>query len=137
VLARLEVELVDPEQNGAADDQREAHDPRIEQHRLDVFAGNEADDDRGQERDQDADHEAARIGVAPEHADRDVPQFPEIEADDREDRTELNQHREGIPEGALAETEEALREQQMSGRGHRKELGHTLDDAEDHCPYHV
>jgi len=65
----------------------------IEQHALDVFAGDEAHDDGGQERHQHADHEAARIGIAREHADRDIPQLLEIEPDDREDRTKLDQNR--------------------------------------------
>ncbi|MEY9797158.1 hypothetical protein ABH984_005173 [Bradyrhizobium ottawaense] len=137
MLARLEIELVDPEQDGAADDQREAHDPGIEQHALDVFAGDEADDHSRQERDQHAEHEAARIGVAREEADHDIPELLEVQPDDREDRTQLDQNRKRIPEGAFAEMEEAFREQQMAGRGHGKELGHTLDDAEDHCPYCV
>ncbi|MHC2787507.1 hypothetical protein ACVMBZ_006748 [Bradyrhizobium liaoningense] len=41
------------------------------------------------------------------------------------------------PKVAFAEMEEALREQEVTGRGYGKELGHTLDDAEDHCPYCV
>jgi hypothetical protein len=137
MLARLEIELVDPEQDGAADDQRETHDPRIEQHELDVLAGKEADDDGRQEGDEHADDETAGIGVAREHADRDIPQLPEIESDDRKDRAELNQNSEAVPERPLAEAEEPLRKQEMAGRGDGKELRHALDDAEDHCPYRV
>ncbi|MGY3354268.1 hypothetical protein ACVWZK_000931 [Bradyrhizobium sp. GM0.4] len=135
MLARLEIELVDPEQDGAADDQREAHHPGIEQQTLDVFAADETDDDGGKERHQHADHEVACIDVTREHPDRDVPQFLEVQHDDREDRAELDQDRKRIPERAFAEMEKALSKQQMAGRGHGKELGHTLDDAEDHCPY--
>ena len=40
-----------------------------------------------------------------------------------------------LPEGAFAEIEEALRQQQVAGRGNRQEFGDTLDDAENHCPY--
>ena len=38
VFVRIVVDLVDPKQDGAADDQREADHPRIEQNFLDVFA---------------------------------------------------------------------------------------------------
>jgi len=69
---RIMVDLIDPQQNRAADDQREADDPGIEQVFLDGFAGDQADDDRGQERDQKADHEAAVIRIG-EHAERDPP----------------------------------------------------------------
>jgi len=62
-------------------------------------------------------------------------QLPKVEPDDREDRTQLDQNRKRIPEGAFAEMKKALRKQQVAGRGNGKELGHTLDDAEDHCPY--
>src|SRR5205814_350139 len=70
--------------------------------------------------------------LAPE---RDTPQFGEIEHDDRENRAELNQHDEAVPEGALAKTEETLHEQHMARRGNRQEFRDALDDAENHRPY--
>ena len=59
-MDRLEVERVDPEQYRAADDQREAHHPGVEQNALDEAMPERADDRRRQERDQHADHETAR-----------------------------------------------------------------------------
>ena len=93
-----------------------------------------ADHGRGQERHQHADDEAPVVGIG-EHAERDPPQFGEIDHDNRENRAELNQHGEALPEIALAEIEEAFRQQQMAGRGHRQEFRDALDDAENHRPY--
>ena len=59
----------------------------------------------------------------------------EIDRDDGEDRAELDQDREALPEIVVAEIEEAFRQQQMAGRGHRQEFGHALDNAENHRPY--
>ena len=92
-----------------------------------------ADHDRGQERHQHADDESPVLGIG-EHAERDPPQFDEIDGDNRQDRAELNQHREAVPETALAEIEESFRQQQMAGRGHRQEFRDALDDAENHRP---
>src|SRR5262249_37806057 len=114
VLMRLVIELIDPEQDGAADDEREAYDPGIEQHFLDVLAEDQADDNRGQEPDQQADDEAAIIPIG-EHASRDLPQLGEIDHDDCEDRAELNQDRKALPEIVFAKIEEALGKQQMAG----------------------
>ncbi len=134
MFVRLEIELVDPEQDGAADDQRKAHHPRIEQECLDVASGDRTDHGRGQERDQHADHEAARGGIR-EHAERDPPQFGKIQRHDRENRAELNQDRETLPERTLAEIEEAFGQQQMARRGYRDEFRDALDDAENHRPH--
>ena len=60
VIARLEIELVDPQQHRAADDQREADDPDVEQHRLDEVVRQRADHRRRQEREQHADDETPR-----------------------------------------------------------------------------
>src|SRR6202034_440971 len=43
---------------------------------------------------------------------------------------ELNQYRETFAEILVAEAEELLDQQQMSGRGYRNELGQSLDDSE-------
>ena len=63
-----------------------------------------------------------------------APQLAEIDHDDGEDGAELDQHREAVPETALAEIEKSFRQQQMSGRGHREEFRDALDDAENHRP---
>ena len=68
VILRLEVDLIDPKQDGAAGNQREAHHPRIEQHALDETVRQRADHRRRQEGEQHADHEAPRRRVG-EHAD--------------------------------------------------------------------
>src|SRR5258707_7610190 len=62
-------------------------------------------------------------------------QLAEIDRQDAENRAELDQYRKTFPETVLAEVEESFRQQQMTRRGNREELGNTLDDAEDHRPY--
>jgi hypothetical protein len=131
VQARLVIELIDPQQDGAADDQREAHDPRIEQHFLDVFPRDQADDDGGQERHHYADHEPAIIRVG-KHAARNARQFREIDRQDCENGAELNQNRETVPEAALPQIEEPLRQQQMARRRHREKFSDALDNAENY-----
>src|ERR1700684_3009484 len=131
---RIVIELIDPQQNRAADDQRKAHPPGIEQIGLDVAAGGGADHGRGQERHQHADDEAPVVGIG-KHPKRDPPQFGEIDGENRKNRAELNQHGETLPEPAFAEIEKSLRQQQMTGGGHREEFRDALDDAEDHRPY--
>ena len=133
VFVRVVIDPVDPQQDRPADDQGEADHPGIEQDFLDVFADDQPDDDRGQERYQKTDDEAPVVGIG-EHAERDPPQFCEIDHDNGEDRAELNQHRKALPETALAEIEEAFRQQQMPGRGNGQEFRDTLDDAENHRP---
>ncbi len=130
---RLEVELIDPQQDGAADDQRETHHPGIEKIALDEAAGGRPDYRGRQERHQHADDEAPRVGIT-EHAERDPPQFGEIDHDDRKNRAELNQHRKALPETALAKPEETLRQQQMARRGNRQKFRDALDDAENYRP---
>src|SRR5262249_60923745 len=119
-----------------ADDQRETHDPGIEQHFLDVFAEDQADDHGRQERDQNADDEAAIVRIG-EHAERDLPQLGEIDHNDRQDRPELNQDRKALPEIVFAEIEEAFSEQKVAGGRHRQEFRHTLDNAENHRPQSI
>ena len=121
---------IDPQQDRAADDQHEADDPDVEQHILDEAVADRADDRRRQERDQHADDEAACRLIA-EHGGRDAPKPPEIDGQDRQNGAELDQHHEGLAESVVVEAEETLDQQQMPGRGHRQELGQTLDDAED------
>ncbi len=115
VLMRLEIELIDPQEDRAADDQRETHHPRIEQELLDVFADSQADDHRRQERHQHADDKSPVVRIG-EHAKRDARQLDEIQHDDCENRPELNQDHKALPEGALAKAEEALRQQHVTCR---------------------
>ena len=68
-----------------------------------------------------------------EHADSELPQPHEIDRQQRQDGAELDQDREGLAEVLVAEAEELLQQQQMAGRGDRKELGQPFDDAEDDC----
>src|SRR5262249_50247228 len=107
MLMRLVVDLGDPEQDRAADDQRETDDPGIEQMPFDVLAGDQPDDHRRQQGDQDADHEAAVVRIG-EHAERDPPQFGEINHNYGEDGAELDQDRKALPEIVLAQIEEAF-----------------------------
>ncbi len=100
------------------------------------FARDQTDDNGGQKSDQHADDEAAVVGIG-EHPQRNVPQFGKVDHDDRQNRAELNQDDEAVPESSLAETEEFLGEQHMTGRGHRQEFGDALDNAEDHCPQSI
>ncbi len=134
ILARLEIELIDTEKDRAADDQRKAYHPWIEQDPLDVFSGNQANDHRRQKRHQHPDDKAPIVGIG-KHAKRDPPQFCEIDHDDRENRAELNQDNKTVPETALTETEEAFRQQQMAGRGNGQKFRDPLDDAENHRPH--
>src|SRR6266567_4457593 len=116
MLMRLEIELVHPQQDRAADDQRKADDPGIEQMCLDETACETADYRCRQERDQETDDESPVLKVR-KHAKRDPPQFGEVDHDNREDRAELNQHVEGLPETIVVETEKSRHQQQMTGRG--------------------
>ncbi len=105
---------------------------RIEEHLLDEVVEGEADDRRGQERDDDGGDEAARLRIARKR-NQDVPEPGEIDDDHGEDRAELNEHAEGIPEGLLAmraDAEKLSREKQMGGRGNRDELRNPLNDPE-------
>src|SRR4029077_1520239 len=82
------------------------------------------------ERQQDADDKAARRRVS-EKSERQLPQPHEIDRQQREDRTELDQHREGLAEILVGEAEKTLHQEQMAGGGDGYELGEPLDDAED------
>ena len=103
---------------------------RLNRYLLDEVVRERADHRRRQERDQHADDETARRRIA-EHAEREPPQPDEIDRQQRQDRAELDQHREGLAEIVVVEAEEVLHQQQMAGRGDRQELGQALDHAED------
>ncbi len=128
-VARLELEALDPDERDAADDERDAHDPRVEQHGLDEVVQQRAEHRGRQEREQDADHEAARRRVD-EEADRKPDDAHEIDRQQREDCAELDQDRKGVAEVLVAEAEEMLHQQQMSSRRHREVLGEPFDHAE-------
>ena len=57
----------------------------------------------------------------------------EIDRQQRQNRAELDQHRESLAEILIVEAEEALHQQQVAGGGDRKEFGQALDNAEDEC----
>ncbi len=86
-----------------------------------------ADDRGGQEGDQDAEDEAAGAGVAWEIGEQ-LPQPAEIDAEDRQDRAELDQHLEGL--AGRFEAEEMAGEQDVAGRRDRDELGQPLEQPE-------
>ena len=89
-----------------------------------------ADHRRRQEREQHADDEARAPPRSVNMLRRERPEPAEIDRQQRQDGAELDQHREGLAEGVVAEAEEVLHQQQMAGRGHRQEFGQALDDAE-------
>ena len=62
-----------------------------------------------------------------------ISKSPEIDRQDCQDGAELNQNHEGLAERLVIESEEALDQQQMPGRGHRQEFRQALDDAENEC----
>ena len=62
-----------------------------------------------------------------------LPEADKIDRQQRENGAELDQHGESLAEILVVETEEALDQKEMPGRGHRQELGQALDDAEDEC----
>jgi hypothetical protein len=59
-----------------------------------------ADDAGRQKRDQQPDDEAPVVRVG-EHAERNLPDAREVDRQEREDRAELDQHVEAVPEGLL------------------------------------
>src|SRR5688572_2402672 len=90
-----------------------------------------ADDRRRQKRQQNSKHEAARRRVG-EHSGRNPPQSQEIDREQRENRAELDEDCEGIPErlALRLESEQPSGEQQMTGGRNGDELGEALKDAE-------
>ena len=132
-VVRLDVEAVERGERHAADDQHDADQRRrIEEHVLDEIVEGEADDRRGQKRDDDGRDEAARVRIARKR-NQDAPEPGEIDDDHGEDRAELDEHAEGVPEGLLAmraDAEKLSRQKQMGGRGDRDELRYPLNDPE-------
>ncbi len=127
LLVAAEAQVVDDHQHEPAGDQGRADDERIEQDAPDEIAQKDADDRRRQERDDHADREAPRVGIAG-HRDGDPPQAREIDRQDGEDRPELDQDGEGLV-GLAVEPEEMLQQEEVPGRGHRQELGAALQHA--------
>ena len=131
VVARLEIEPIDPQQHRAARDQREAHDPGIEQHLLDescrpvapiTAAGRKAISTPMMKR---------RACGSLNMPMNELPQPHRIDRQQGQDGAELNQDREALAEIVVAEAEKLLHEQEMPGRRDRYELGQSLDHAED------
>src|SRR5262249_44675695 len=99
-------------------------------HALDEAVQQRADHGGGQEREQDAEHEAPRDRVV-EEAERELHQAPEVDRQERQDRAELDQDSERIAEALVAEAEEMPHQQQVAGRRNREIFGQPLDEAED------
>ena len=86
-----------------------------------------ADHRRRQERQQHAEHEAARARIVRQrHGD--ARQLDGVDAEDGEDGAELDQHLERL--AGRADAEEVLGEQKVAGRRDGKELGQPLDEAQ-------
>src|SRR3974390_710447 len=132
MIARIELHAVNPQEDGAADNQGEADDPDVEQDGLYEVVCQSADHRGRQERNQQADDEAPRRGIL-EHGERDLPDAGKIDRQQCQDGPELDQDSEGLAEILVIETEEALRQEKMAGRGYRQELGQSLDHAEKEC----
>ena len=115
MVTRLEIHAIDPLQDRTADDQAEADDPNVEQHGLDDIVGERADDRSRQERDQHAEDETSRRGIA-EHAGGDLPDTEKIDRQQRKDRAELNQHGERLAEIVIVEAEEMLDQEEVPSR---------------------
>ena len=67
-----------------------------------------------------------------EHTGGEPPNAGKIDREQRENRAELDQHREGLAEIVIVEAEKALDQKKVAGRGHRQEFRDALDDAENH-----
>ena len=115
---------VEPQQRHSADDQRHADDQRGgEQNRLDESIGQKANDGGRQKRHQQADQETPRMRVVGP-ADRQQPQFTEIDAHDGQQRAELDDDLERLA-GTL-EAYEMAQQQKVSGRRDGNELGQSF-----------
>jgi hypothetical protein len=86
-----------------------------------------ADGSRGKERQQDAEHEAARALVVGQRH-RDVDELRRIDAQNCEDGAELDQHLKGL--AGIADAEEVLGQQKVTRRGDGQELRHAFDEPE-------
>ncbi len=111
VVFRLQRPAIDPEQDETAEDQHDADQHRrLEQDRLDEAVRQRADDGGGQEGEQDREDEAARPRIGREF-DQEPGEARGVDAEDREDRAELDQHLEGL--ARRFEAEEMAGEQDM------------------------
>src|SRR5690606_20634487 len=105
---------VDPKQDEAADDQRDADQHRaFEQHFLDEAVRQRANYGSGQKGDQYAENESLR-GAIGRKLDEHVPQSREIDRENRQDRAELDDHLEHLA-GRL-EAHEMAGEKDVTGR---------------------
>ena len=130
MVAGVEIHPINPQQNRTAHDQGETDDPDVEQHRFDDIVRERADDGRRQECDQHTDDETPSCRIA-EHTCGNSPDTKKIDRQQREDRAELDEHREGLAEIVIVESEKALHQEEVAGRGHRQELGQPLNHTED------
>ncbi len=117
MIAGVQVHLIDPQQDRAADDKREADDPDVEQYSFDKVVGERADNSCRQECQQHPDDETPRRWIL-EHAERDLPDAYKIDRQQRQDGAKLDQHRKSLAEVLVIETEEPLHQKQVAGGGH-------------------
>ena len=130
VIARFELEAVDPQQHEAAGHEHGANDPDVEQHALDGPVGQGPDHHGGKKGDQYSDNEALVVAIG-EHAEKQAPQPREVDRQQRQDGAELDQHIKALAERFVVETEEMADQQKMAGRRYRNEFSKAFDDAEE------
>ena len=123
-----------PQERHAADEPGGDHRPGPEQVVLDRLLGHDAHHDRGQERHDEGDQQAAAVGVLPDQALQDRHDPLPVEDEHGEDGAELDGDGVGVG-GVLggvgvADAEDALGDEQVPGRADRQVLGDALDHAE-------
>ena len=122
------VDPLDQEDQDPAYDHRRDHDPVREEISLDDVVQERTQDRRREEGHDDREREAARTRIV-RQADQRSPQPAEIEHADGEDGAELDDDLEDVGQ-RLRQTDDAVGEDQVAGRGDGQKLGQALDDAE-------
>jgi hypothetical protein len=119
MVARLEIEPIDPKEHDAADDQRDAYDPRIEQHLLDEPVGRRPRSPPGRNAISTPMTKRRAYEIV-EYADSELPRPHGIDRQPGQDGAELDQNRE-----ALAESSSPKPQQKMARRGDRQKTRST------------
>ena len=101
---------------------------RLEQHGLDEVVRQRADHRSRQECEQHAERRSGARADRTGAPRRCASACTEVDAEDGQDRAELDQHLERL--AGRADAEEVLGEQDMSGRRYGQELGQALDEAQ-------
>ena len=129
MVARVVARALDQEDDHAAKHERRGHDPGGEQVGLHEVVQQQAEHDRGQERDRNGEHEPARLGLA-RQVEQDPGEPAEVEQAHGQDGRELDDEDEDVePLDRVAQ--KIAGEDQVASRRDRDELGHALDHAED------